>query len=68
MYGTGADTLSQLGMATQMQTSPTRIGGSPPKSSAQHTAPLGDSVALTKRLQVIVSSSSHISGMLCLWT
>ena len=66
-YGAGADTLSQVGMATQMQTSPTRIGGSPPKSSAQHSAPLGDSVALTKRLQVIADSSSYINGMLCLW-
>ena len=38
-------------MATQTQTSPQRIGGSPAKSSGVHSAPLGDSVALTKRLQ-----------------
>ena len=38
-------------MATQTQTSPARIGGSPGKSSTVRSAPLGDSVALTKRLQ-----------------
>ena len=35
----------------QTQTSPSRIGGSPAKSSAVHSSVLGDSVALTKRLQ-----------------
>ena len=38
-------------MATQTQTSPARIGGSPGKSSTVRSAPLGDSVAVTKRLQ-----------------
>ncbi len=38
-------------MATQTQTSPARIGGSPGKSAAARCAPAGDTVALTKRLQ-----------------
>lgn len=38
-------------MATQTQTSPARIGGSPGKSTTVHSAPVGDSVAVTKRLQ-----------------
>lgn len=38
-------------MAMQTQTSPSRIGGSPAKSSTVHSSGLGDSVALTKRLQ-----------------
>ena len=38
-------------MAMQTQTSPSRIGGSPAKSSTVHSSALGDSVALTKRLQ-----------------
>lgn len=38
-------------MATQTQSSPSRIGGSPAKASTLHSAPLGDSLALTKRLQ-----------------
>ena len=38
-------------MATQTQTSPARIGGSPGKSTTVRSAPVGDSVALTKRLQ-----------------
>ncbi len=38
-------------MATQTQTSPARIGGSPGKSTARCSVPAGDCVALTKRLQ-----------------